>query len=570
MAVDVRPQWTEKLYRPSGGQDHLGLGSVSSDRILPKLAPGINVNTVHPRYWSFYTFVLDEFWRRDLPRTHRAFVEFYRPCEAIFAVGAQLCDRPEHEQHGRLRGVMGALKASPYAAQDPQEFDPQFGYIESDLGGYGLYYAATIAAMGLIAPALPGTALSFDAPTPEGQIVAEGFRSAVADTAYFREYFGDPTRPVPAGVVRDYIRRACLCQLQTDTAPDREQLRDVFLHAGPQDAATVRRATLRLLLDLAEQADGTSLDEDGFRQLVYFRGHAGGATYDPRRGIERTARRWRLYQAREYYAYALNRLWAYLCAWGLDASVGGSRSVPLADLWDHAEAALDFAQVADAFDLEDPGFGPTTPVSDVAAWASEAANVAGTLDDRWDVEAPLQEHELYRWSRGPSPGPATVPGMVTLLLLVAARLGSPATAADYAADWDLVTEGGRARLAMSRFFVRLRRHAMAGGMVGQLLRLLYSDYVIRQHQQVAVTKLPEDTYRFRREGDRLRFFQHHADARMNSSRFEALATTVHELGLVDALGNDAHALSDAGRQLLDDGDLPTRPLAEALARQEQP
>lgn len=225
MTVDVRPQWTEKLYRPSGGQDHLGLGSVSSDRILPKLVPGINVLTFHPRYWSFYTFVLDEFWRRDLPRTRRAFVEFYRPCEAIFAVGAQLCDQPEHEQYGRLRGVVGAQKASPYAALDPEAFDPQFGYMDSDLGGYGLYYATTIAAMGLIAPALAGTNLSFDAPTPEGRIVAAGFRSAVADTVYYREYFADSSRPVPYEVVLDYIRRACLCQLQTAAAPDRELLR---------------------------------------------------------------------------------------------------------------------------------------------------------------------------------------------------------------------------------------------------------------------------------------------------------------------------------------------------------
>ena len=52
--VAARPQWTEKLYPPSQGQDHLGLGSVSSDQILPKLSPGIVVQTVHPRYWSFY------------------------------------------------------------------------------------------------------------------------------------------------------------------------------------------------------------------------------------------------------------------------------------------------------------------------------------------------------------------------------------------------------------------------------------------------------------------------------------------------------------------------------------
>jgi hypothetical protein len=185
--------------------------------------------------------VLDEFWRRDLPRTRRAFVEFYRPCEAIFAVGAQLCDRPEHEQHGRLRGVVGAQKASPYADQELEAFDPQFSYMDSDLGGYGLYYATTIAAMGLIAPALAGTNLSFDAPTPEGRIVADGFRSAVADTVYYRDYFADSSRPVPYEVVRDYIRRACLCQLQTAAAPDRELLRDVFLHAGAEDAATTRQ-----------------------------------------------------------------------------------------------------------------------------------------------------------------------------------------------------------------------------------------------------------------------------------------------------------------------------------------
>jgi hypothetical protein len=205
----------------------------------------------------------------------------------------------------------------------------------------------------------------------------------------------------------------------------------------------------------------------------------------------------------------------------------------------------------------------------VATWAEEVANVAGTLDDGWDVHAPLHEHALYWWSRSGA-GPATLPGMAVLLLLVAARLGSPATAADHAQDWDLVTEGGVARLAMSRFFVQLRRRAMAQDTIGELLGWLYRDYVIRQHQQVAVTKLPDDTYRFRREGDRLRFFDHPAEAFMNSSRFEALSTTVYELGLVQALGNDSHTLTSAGQQLLDQGDLPARPLANALSAKEQP
>lgn len=50
--VNGVPYWTERMYRPGGGQDHLGLGSVVTDRILPRLSPAINVLTVHPRYWS--------------------------------------------------------------------------------------------------------------------------------------------------------------------------------------------------------------------------------------------------------------------------------------------------------------------------------------------------------------------------------------------------------------------------------------------------------------------------------------------------------------------------------------
>jgi hypothetical protein len=56
------PAWGARAFAPKSGQDHLGLGSVSSDRILPALSPGINVLTIHPRYWSFYSWVLDDFW----------------------------------------------------------------------------------------------------------------------------------------------------------------------------------------------------------------------------------------------------------------------------------------------------------------------------------------------------------------------------------------------------------------------------------------------------------------------------------------------------------------------------
>ena len=106
MLATAKPQWIAKMYPAKVGRDHLGLGSVSSDQILPTLSPGINVLTIHPRYQSFYTFLLDEFWQRDRPRSRRSWVRFYRPREFIFSVGANLCDHVEHNGMGNtlLRG----------------------------------------------------------------------------------------------------------------------------------------------------------------------------------------------------------------------------------------------------------------------------------------------------------------------------------------------------------------------------------------------------------------------------------------------------------------------------------
>ena len=62
--MTTTPQWIARMYPPSTGRDHLGITGVSSDQILPSLAPGINVLTYHPRYHSFYVFLLEEFWKR--------------------------------------------------------------------------------------------------------------------------------------------------------------------------------------------------------------------------------------------------------------------------------------------------------------------------------------------------------------------------------------------------------------------------------------------------------------------------------------------------------------------------
>jgi hypothetical protein len=53
---------------------------------------------------------------------------------------------------------------------------------------------------------------------------------------------------------------------------------------------------------------------------------------------------------------------------------------------------------------------------------------------------------------------------------------------------------------------------------------------------------------------------------MTNSRFQALATIIHELGFAESLYATSHPLSPDGRRLLDSGDLPEQPLRDFTAQ----
>lgn len=547
-----RPQWIARAFPGNQGQDHLGLGSVSSDQILPTLSPAINVLTIHPRYHSFYVFLLDEFWRRDRARTPREWIRFYRPRECIFSIGALLCDRPEH---GDLGNVVGSQRAGARANQRLDSYDTGFDYIKSDLGGYGLYYRSVMADLGLIYPGGPGFPYPVDLPSEQGKLVAEAFRAAVRDTDYYRDYFDHDDTQVPRAAIEEYIRRACLCQLPTNAAPDRPLLRDAFLHGGGVPEA--RRATFRFLLDIADQTDGRALDQDAFRQLVYFHATADGAAYTPSDAVGEAADRWRLYQAREYYALALNTLWSYLCRWGL-TNRGAIRPLPIAEFWSHLGEALDFGQLAELLGIPRPALAADTPFQHLLDWLD--ATVPGddpAFDHRCTIVAPVQEHRLYRYSQQYRHGPSVaVAGMVALLGLLALRFNEPTRR--LTASWAIARMGAEGRLSLDGFLRALALAQRAGPLtIGEVARWLYADYIILQHQLVASGKLPHsNTFRFQREGARLRFFPLSNGVDFNDSRFNALGTMIHELGFCGDLSQPAHPLTAAGQRLLAEGDLP--------------
>lgn len=546
----VQPLWIAKMYPGKVGRDHLGLGSVSSDQILPSVSPSINVLTHHPRYHSFYVFLLDEYWQRDRPRSRKAWKEFFRPREFIFSVGANLCDQSEH---GIMGNIVGSNITAPLANQQLNRYDTTTHYIESDLGGYGLYYRSVMIELGLVYPGGQGLPYPVDVPSEKGKEVASAFREVVKNTAYYRRYFDKDVALVPIEAIREYICQACLCQLQTSKAPDRALLLDLFMRHG--NISEARRETFRLFLDIAAQTQGHPIDQHAFRQLIYFGAADSGATYRPQQALLDSYRRWRLYQAREYYAFALNALWYYLCRWGLQQS-GDVRPVPLSQLWQHLESSLDFNRLASQLKVVKPNIKADSSVQRLLEWIQHVVGVsAAKFDEACTITSHLHEDQLY-WLAKQDPGDPTamIAGTVAMLALVFSRFGHPDLWSQ--PEWVISRMGAEGRLSLDSFVREVNRRLKRGSFtVGDLARWIYSDYIILQHQLVATSKLPDNTFRFQREGDRLRFYDLENTLEFMDSRFWALSTTVHELGLCGDLSQSKHRLTPDGQRLLAQGDL---------------
>ena len=263
---------------------------------------------------------------------------------------------------------------------EPDEFDPQFDYIKEPLGGYGLYYRSAMEATGALVIATPSNGFAFDAATPTGRGLAAAYRDAISDTDVAQvQFHGQLSDPVGRAQLIGFAAVACLCQLRKATDHDLPLLQDIFVHAGAPIEAESRRQTLRLILDLSQTAQEQAIGQADFRQLVYFRS-INDEDYEPLKDLALVARRWRLYQAREYFAFAFNRLLGWVVRWGQVESDGGLAVVPSSRLWELVDDALDNHDFVKETHLGGGRVRATTAASDFADRLATRLNLAPDVD----------------------------------------------------------------------------------------------------------------------------------------------------------------------------------------------
>jgi hypothetical protein len=475
------PQWIQPSLKVTPGRDPLGLQTITLDRIMPRLLPGILVLSQRARYFSLHAFLLNEYQRRRLPLNNNDLSSFIKLREFEYAVAVQLCPRGCGE---RPVGMVGKTRAAP-TVEEHADAIPRRESVESDLGGYGLYYKSPMIDMGIVVPR--GSALG-EAITPvdvldprgPGPALADAFGSAIAETSYFREHMLG-TSAIPREVLKELAERACLCRLR-DYPNEQALLRQALFEPpapGYAEETMQRCRSFALLLRELEREPEAAVSNGAFMQAVWddFLAEPAGAG-----ALRRTVAQWAALAAKDWWQESLSSVWSHFLR------VAGLRSDGLSP--DELDTVLGTELVpTGSIQVLGRAFEVTPEISTVALADSVAA---GTAD------IPLDE--LRRWAAETD----TVAAGLVLFFALHSRI--PTQASPSTGWFEIGAQSSERQPSVLGFLYRFDRHLEDQPTLAQTLVWLTRRFVINAHEQIAYSKLPEFTFRFRWEEGRLRFY----------------------------------------------------------------
>jgi hypothetical protein len=521
------PQWIRPKLQVKPGRDPLGLQTITIDRILPRLVPGILALSRRARYFSFHPFLLDEYHRQRLAASNQALSEFVKAREYEYALAVQLCP----QGCGVLpTGVVGKERAAP-AVRRASDLLPRGESVESYLGGYGLYYRTPLIDVGLVAPA--GTPLG-EGTTPvdvladqRAEGLAEAFRQAVARTDYYLHHMRG-VEPIPTTVLEEYASYACLCRL-SDFPAEQQLLRGALFEPSssqPAGDVVLRRGSFAFFLSLVDSAPEVTESDAAFRQAIWQAIEHEGDERGQRTAI---AARWAALVAKDYLQEALASVWAATCR------LGNAHQPPEG----FTTNALDML-----LRRELPGSSPlATPDGEVSFDAAIATTVFAEAVDSATRRRSLEE--LRAWMARTD----TATAGLAFLLVLYQRLPAPQA---LPSGWlEIGTQRSEHQPGLLGFGRQLTDHLATGPSVADTMVWLARRFVLAPHESIAYSKLPDFTFRFRWEHGRLRFFSKLDQGRfgLTDVRRDSMARLSHDLGLLDAVDHEAR-LTETGRRFI--------------------
>lgn len=529
-----QPFWIERSLNVKAGRDPLGLQTITLDRIMPILLPGILVLSRRARYFTLFPFLLKEYEDRKLDPTNEGLSEFVKRREFEYAVAVQLCP---NGCGGIPAGAVGKDRAAPALNHLVSDAVPRQESVKSFLGGYGLYYRSPLIDLGLVIPkgtpvgeqVTPLDVLSRD---QRAQALADAFADAIAGTEYRRQHMVG-TDPVPIAALRELAERACLCRLP-EFPEEQRLLRQALFDtpAGQSEAVEgefdQRRRSFALFLRELHGAPDVRGSDSAFRSAVWedFSAAPGGDS-----PLDQTRAQWASLVAKEYLQEAIS------CVLAPFWRIGLAKQDP-EGLWPDELDEL----------IVGPLLGTGTIELSAAGVPFDGEMSTRDFDRAAEAaSADLSLEQLRAWAISEE----TAIAGLTLMLVLNARLPDRETAPSQWARIGL--QHSDRQPSLLGFAYLLEQHFADEPNLAETLRWMTRRFVIAAHEQIAYSKLPDFTFRFRWEGGRLRFYP------IGEGRFDladmrraSMSSLSGDVGLWRDDDDDAAGLTSEGQQFVAD------------------
>jgi len=250
------PDWTE--LGQDSGLDPLGMQR-PIEAIYQSLIPGISTITLRYRYYSFFPFILKHYEdniRNPDPVVFRA---FYRRCEALYAL---ICTHGQRELGitgsdwaGEILAAQSASGVIDFSQGADPEADEKLRYLKNKGGAFGAIYSTQMREMGLVVFAAKGDLNPNPVCTKLALPLAQAFADQVGDLAPKFFEVVEKAQVTVSELAAFEVMRPSKLRLGSN---EHILLKDVLLGkaAGQADFDLVRQATLKMLLESADQKGG--------------------------------------------------------------------------------------------------------------------------------------------------------------------------------------------------------------------------------------------------------------------------------------------------------------------------
>ncbi|WP_319431590.1 hypothetical protein [Mycobacterium sp. RTGN5] len=413
--------------------------------------------------------------------------------------------------------------------------------MESSLGGYGLYYRTPLIAFGVVAGA--GTMLG-DEPIPIDVIrdspratnLAVKMREAIAGTQYYRQWM-TTENAIPTDVIDEFAEAVCLCRLDQHEM-ERDAIRAAIFEEDPRpDGQPIeladrgvqqRRLSVAHYLTLVRDTPAVVDAETAYRDALWSPANIHGGLH------EMTAGQWAALIAKDVWQEALCSVWSEFCRTGLALT----RSTDADLAWHEVKELAENLFTGHPETLRD------RLTQNLAANLS-VTTMPGASDNTVQVnvtDARLDELRLYTRHSD-----TAASGLIVLLEL--SRRAKRMTGRGWG---EALLVGSAWQPSMAAVFVALDAHLATDPTIGATLWWLVSRFVLPVHENIAYSKLPEFTFRFRWEEGLLHFYDTGIGRfPLSSIRREPLASLTQDLGFWERL-NGIPSLTAYGRRFIQD------------------